>query len=295
MSDKIIIHIGYHKTGTTFLNNKFFSCHPEINHKGKPYSLDDPVREFIERIMNFKSFNLKRCVYLYNEFIQNKNQRTVVTISDGRIIGQTYDSRESIVPERLRSISENFKVIVVLRNQIDYLSSIFIQHVGTKKTDKSFDEWFDMNWNEGVRLSSTIDYCSRISPYIDILGRDNVMVLLYEELRENPNVFEKRICDFIGVSNDSFNIKNNKNASNKRMTVFHYFIMRHPLLLSIAEPISRFVPKNIKSYVLSKFNKANPELSLDRKNMVLDLASSSNSMLVKKINLPLTRFEYPLE
>ena len=58
---KLIVHIGYHKTGTSFLNRKFFPIHPDIFHLGKPYDDDDPIREFTERVIGVRRYDVERC------------------------------------------------------------------------------------------------------------------------------------------------------------------------------------------------------------------------------------------
>ena len=44
MKKQLFIHVGYHKTGTTWLQYEFFSKHPEITYLGKTFTL--PIYRF---------------------------------------------------------------------------------------------------------------------------------------------------------------------------------------------------------------------------------------------------------
>jgi hypothetical protein len=294
---KLVVHIGYHKTGTTFLNRKFFANHPDFYHMGKPYSGDNPIRELIERLIGLKRYDANRCKTLYDDFVLPVLDNKIVTISDGRIIKQNPIDNSKSIPERLLDITDEVIVIVVIRRQYEYLKSLYVQHIGSNNEKRSFNEWFDSNWEAGGDLKFRLDYFERIKTYIDVLGRDNVGIFLYEQLRDDPDLYLNNLCSFIGCDCSIFDKESdNTKPLNQRMTTLHRLIHKNPILYFVADIIKRIIPKMavdvIRSYIFIRFNRYQPELSSDRIKLVQAHAHTVNENLIRKMTLDLRKYKY---
>jgi len=293
---KLIIHIGYHKTGTTFLNRKFFKNHPQIHHMGKPYAHDDPIREMIERIIGVKKFNVNLCKSIYKKNILPIQKNKIITISDGQIVKQNFVRNLQSIPERMLDIFGEVSVIIVIRRQYDYVKSLYVQHIGVNNEKKTFDEWFDDNWDSGGLIKSRMDYFSRIKAYIDVLGRENVGIFMYEQLQKNPDMFINDMCNFMECDCSIFHEEGDKKALNKRMTTLHYFINKNNYLRLFSVAIKRVIPIKVHSFIcsfiFSKFSRYEPELSKDRIKLIQEYSHVVNNKLTDKFNLELNTYNY---
>ena len=52
MKKQLFIHVGYHKTGTTWLQNEFFGKHPDISYLGKTFR--HPIYNFAQIFLTLK-------------------------------------------------------------------------------------------------------------------------------------------------------------------------------------------------------------------------------------------------
>jgi|APSaa5957512535_1039671.scaffolds.fasta_scaffold84401_1 hypothetical protein len=296
---KLIVHIGYHKTGTSFLNRKFFPIHPDIFHLGKPYDDDDPIREFTERVIGVRRYDVERCKALYNEYIKPIRENKITSISDGRIVNHIANNNLRDIPERLLNITKDVSVIMVIRRQYDYLKSLYVQRVGAANEKKSFNEWFDSNWENGIRLNKQVDYLAKIQAYLDILGKENVGIFIYESFREDAGGFTHDLCNFIGL--DCTSLKRelvNNEKINQRMTTLHQFISTHLVFNYIAIMVKKIlsdrVRGSIRNLIFNNFNSYNPELSVDRIRLVQESAMVVNNRLISELNLDLYRYNYDI-
>jgi hypothetical protein len=142
-------------------------------------------------------------------------------------------------------------------------------------------------------LSSELDYNSRISPYIEYFGKENVGIFLYEELKENLNEFEKKLCKFLGIKYGLLSSKSrNKDPMNKRMTKLHYVLLKNKMMFSVAKKLSEFLPTKFYKYILSKFSRVEPSLSETNLMILQELASKTNSSLSEKHKISLKKYGY---
>ena len=92
------------------------------------------------------------------------------------------------IPKRIAMLGGEIKLAYILRNPVDRIESQIahaIQHDGAKR---------------GLR------HCTRISRYARHLDRftrhiprEDILLLDFEELRQNPNRLFKRVCDFLDI------------------------------------------------------------------------------------------------
>ncbi|MBT5399533.1 hypothetical protein HOL24_03205 [bacterium] len=294
---KLIIHIGYHKTGTTFLNRKFFPLHPEVCHLGKPYDSDSPIRDIVEQVTGIRKYNVLQCRALYDRHIKPIRHRKIVSISDGRIVNNIIDGDQKEIPERLLSMTNDVVIIMVIRRQYDYLKSLYVQKVGANNEKKSFNKWFDDNWTDGMQVKKQLDYFDKIQAYSSVLGKDNVGVFIYEQFLDNGKKFTKDLCNFIGLDCvDSKGELDNSERLNQRMTTLHRFITTHMLLRYIAIIIRKILSRKVKSLIsnliFNYFNRFDPKLSSDRLRLLHEHAKVVNNKLIGEMSLDLHRYHY---
>jgi hypothetical protein len=220
----IFIHIGLHKTGTTYLQNKVFPLLKDVNY----------ISVFSTSIVGNKNFVL--CEKLSKEQIN--------LISDEALSGIPYDSTSSAsrseIANRLYRLYPNAKIIITFRNKDDWLKSVYKQYTkrDREKTGLDFNGWYNTLFDK-----SLLDFKS----YEKYLKEkfSEVLVLDYEELRDNPKNYIKKLCSFIGVSVPKFQLiyinKSRSDVVTKRLQEINALLEKYKVPPSIRLMIRRII------------------------------------------------------
>ncbi len=102
--------------------------------------------------------------------------------------------------DAIRKIKENnpdMKIIAVLRNPADRAFSSFRWKSALEKGGKDFETFLKENpWviKKGF-------YGKRLKEFFNTFPRENILVLIYEDIKKNPVGFIQEIYKFLGVSN----------------------------------------------------------------------------------------------
>lgn len=170
---EIYLHIGLHKTGTSFLQKMIF---PKIK----------DISFYYPKINEIKD-------------IKPKNK---TLISNESIAGQPYLLNKTNRYEMLNYIKKifpNANIIFVKRNHKDWINSLYKQYIRSGGV-YSFQRWFNSIFD--------LDYI--YNKYENELKKKfkNVLILNYEELKEKPDLFIKKLCNFMSVDLPVYEIKN---------------------------------------------------------------------------------------
>lgn len=92
--------------------------------------------------------------------------------------------------ERIKNHFPEIKIIVSLRNPIER----FISHL---PPDRKFD-----NLENNIDLVDKGFYYKHLKVYFDLFPKENILVMIYENIEKDPRVFISKIYQFIGA--DSF-------------------------------------------------------------------------------------------
>ena len=99
-------------------------------------------------------------------------------------------------PARIKTHIPNCKIVATMRNPVDRIYSAYklMRHYGWVRRG-TLDEVLQANPN----LGGGNRYAARLETWFDTFGRENVLVTMYDELRDEPQAYLNRVCDFIGV------------------------------------------------------------------------------------------------
>jgi len=196
-----LIHIGYHKTGTTWLQKFLFPSSEAGFVLAMPRS--EIARHLIEH--NALDFDPHRCrEALYPTIVKAAEHGLVPVLSSERLSGNPhsggYDSKE--LANRLAEVFPEGKVLMVIREQKGMVLSAYKQYVRVGGTCSLVDylrpplhgrlrvPLFDFGYFRYDRL---------IRHYGELLGASNVLALPYEIFRDDPAGFVAEIIRFAGA------------------------------------------------------------------------------------------------
>lgn len=186
---KVIIHVGLHKTGTTFLQKEIF---PKL--KG--------VKFFDKKDINFNI---------------DLSEEKINLISSEQLSGSPHDLTPSVnkykIADRLHGAFPEAGIIVVFRDKQDWVKSVYGQYI------KSFGVEDFETWYNNIFKKEELDFEKYKRCLTDLFK--HVLVCQYEDLKTDPDGFVKKICDFIGTEvpnykNREWNVRKPKNTNLRR-------------------------------------------------------------------------------
>ncbi len=201
-----VVYIGYPKAASVFLG-KFLENHPEvtIDHHGiVPLLLQSNCTSFL---VAAKPCNDKVHVSRDEGFAES-----LCVIGDlfkwhrYKYIPGAWDvvKNEILVdPDeaagRLHRAHPQAKVLIVLREQTDWLNSIYKYSINElPAAQRSFADYCATPY--GTVLLQAGHFDRTITAYLDIFGSNRICVLHYDDLVNAPNRFAARLCAFIGIA-----------------------------------------------------------------------------------------------
>ena len=191
-----LIHIGYHKTGTTWLQTSLF------NNPAAGYTTPVPASTILERLVRPKplDFDAESCrAALVPAISRAMDSGLVAVISAERLSGNPhsggYDAYEIAV--RLKNVLPAAKILIVIREQVSAIASCYNQYVkvgGTLSLAGYLDPprdfrlpQFDFDYFKYHRL---------VELYRGLRGAERVLVLAYEEFLKEPLAFLAKLNAF---------------------------------------------------------------------------------------------------
>ena len=175
-----VLHIGYHKTGTTWMQRVLF--HPDFGFA--QVTGHEEVYRCITAPHAFE-FDAPATVAHFAPLIARVPEGTVPVISSEILSGHPfYGGRRNVeFAHRLRALFPRARIVVTIREQVKIIASVYMQYLsrcGTKPPEAFFRE----TETPGYESFSAIHFCYHhlVGLYRDLFGVDRVLVLTQEEM-----------------------------------------------------------------------------------------------------------------
>jgi hypothetical protein len=184
---EIILHIGIHKTGTTFLQWNVFHF-VDANflwHIFYKSWLKDVLK--LNKNPNYKKIKEK------SDKILSKDKVNILSEENVHCYQFSKDDTRFERLDRIKKIFPKAKIIFGTREKEENLVSWYVEYVavgGTLDFQGFLDNYMNMN---------KLDYESYIEKLNEYYGKENVFVYSLDDLRKNQESLIKNICNFMGV------------------------------------------------------------------------------------------------
>lgn len=198
----VLVHIGYHKTGSRWLRHLFFgnpaTGYGWVDKAGEEH----PVRRLVAaRPFEFDADASRAEFEPLIAKIVDAGLSPAVSFErlSGNPFSGGYDSKE--IADRLVQVFPDARILVVIREQRSMIVSTYKQYVreggamGVTKfmqppTSRSMRiPWFDFRYFE---------YHHLLGYYRRLFGDERVLALPYEQFRSDPRAFVERLAEFAG-------------------------------------------------------------------------------------------------
>jgi hypothetical protein len=197
----MLIHIGYHKTGSSWLQKYLFSRKAAAGFTTFSKGRDGPINKLIVS-PNGLDFDPEPARTTFSELIRGATEEGLTPIvSSERLSGHPmtggYDSKD--LAERLATVFPDGRVLIVIREQREMVISTYRQYVkagGPWSLRKFLDPPVDTRTRTPLFDPVHFAYHRLIRTYQQLFGYDRVLVLPYELLRSSPRTFVASIARF---------------------------------------------------------------------------------------------------
>jgi hypothetical protein len=300
LNPPIAIRIGYHKCGTTFVQDAFFRRHPDLVHLGKPWLdelIDDahPLREMLSRIENFESYDRERCRTLFDNWLAPRLGGKLVTLSDGLLARYRGPECEQTAA-RLREVVGPAKIVLTVRDQVSYLKSLHGQYLSKQRTRLAIDDWLEANWSSGILVGELIRYDRVAQRFVDAFGAENVFVHLAEEMRAQPARFLANISRFLGLDPARAPSLAGRAEQNQRVPSIKVKLLAYPALYRGLVRLKRALPQGVQRRILAaaRARPYEPKIGPKWIERIRETAQEVNASLAVRFGMPVAEYGYAL-
>lgn len=229
-NEKVYIHLGLHKTGTTFFQKSFYPSHPQFNYKHlRSKEILADFNQFILR-ENELTFNLDMAASLfYQNFSKKEANEGILTFCEEQYSGFPLQDayNRKIIFDRLNAFFPKANYILVLRNQQDFVKSMYAEYL-KKGGSASLNDFLrrkdtQLNFARG----SYLRYFTYYNYIKNQVSEDRIKVLYYEDLKYQPTLFYENLLDFfkldLKIDQDILKVKKNVSFNEKKFEAIRFY------------------------------------------------------------------------
>ena len=323
MRDRIFIHAGFPKAASTTLQRHLFNRHSEIQYLGlyplrnigidtvedevsAVYLQDEELRSFYNNIVDLDvieyeaSANKRLFESVTEKYIDSAGKCMV--LSNEKLTSVFFAHCDNgVKAERLADLFPGAKVILVIRNQYDWLKSQYRDHPFDPRNfaigkPVSLDDWFKIAfWNKHIKLFQMLNYIDIIDYYAKLFGEANVGIFLFEELSQDVAAFSRKISSFMGINRlETANLlagKHENKGVSRRYNVYRACKRKYLGWFSRNRILSARLEGVLDAYLKSG-KAADYALSPENLSRVEKYFSPGNRKLAEKYELDLEKYGY---
>lgn len=200
ITDKnILIHIGFHKTASTFLQTQYFSRSEYGYHQ---WPVDQfRVHELFIKHGPYASVSEEVVDEIRMHVNAAASKGLTYVLSHERLSGHPasggYDSR--LIADRLNHAMPNARILIVIREQQSIIRSSYSQYVtegGPVSLHRFLNSPTPIIRRAPFFEFSYFDYVPCVEHYQRLFGSDRVLTLPYEMFSRTPKLFLEKIATF---------------------------------------------------------------------------------------------------
>lgn len=278
---EIYIHIGFPRSGSTFLQKNLFSKNNKLLFIGRKNNFgiqDNYFYKALEKILTYSKTEFNKKKYLItNDLKKIKFSNTKVNlISEEGITCQYFWKNHNIYMTLNRLISSfsklgfKCKFIVIIRNQVDCIESVY-KYFYSSYFRKNFTSHETFLKQKGKINNSILNSFNYLNLYKFFKKKKaNALFLTLETLSENPEEFNMKLSNFLKLKK-KFQIDKDNIVNSHKDLLFRYnhrdknlkFILSNFFNFFLDWKASRFLnfSKIQKEFIAKKFIKQNKQFS----------------------------------
>ncbi|WP_299116130.1 sulfotransferase domain-containing protein [uncultured Winogradskyella sp.] len=261
------IHLGLHKTGSTFFQKTFYPGFNEFNYL--PLRDMTVLGEFNQYILREHPLTydvgIARELFFKNlseEFLADKS----ITLCEEQLSGLPLQnaSNRRLIFDRLHAFFPNAKYILVLRNQRDFIASMYAEYLKKGGMASLNDFLAQKNTQLNFSRGTYLNYYAYYHYIKELVGEARIKVLYYEKLKTNRSSFLEELQDYFGfkisVSEDILDSKNNVSIKQEKLESLRFYNR----IGKTAYHKEHLIPRRFKKSVMAIHNFISSNKTIDK-------------------------------
>jgi hypothetical protein len=189
-----VLHVGYHKTGTSWLQRRVFS---QVKNVWQPYQYEEISDRFVlQRKEDFNPDEVRRDI---EERRRQAGTERRILLSNERLSGSPHSGGydQDRIARRLKAVFPEAKIIIGIREQISMIAACYREYVRLGGT-ASINEYLRPPEGEHIPRFDPrfFHYAHLVRLYRQMFGADNVKILPLELLKRNAIRYLRDLKDF---------------------------------------------------------------------------------------------------
>ena len=302
-TEPVIIHVGLPKTATTTLQMRVFPKHEELFYLGGQEYKHEAIRHAIGAISLEDRLQYDQAYHegqIHNALADAKNQDKPVLLSAESLTTLAVDRLTKA--ERLIGLFGDIRIVLCLRRPEDMMISYYSE--GIKRLNPrthrlpNLDDWLEQQWSvqRATRQTRFLDFSRLIRGYRNLVGENNVCVLLFEDLCKEPAEYARQLSEFIGINTQRTLELLQTDRENKRVNQLDYTLLKLNNLPGYRggnELLRRILPGPVKEMVKSLLSGTKQFSMTDEwRERIRAYCREENQDLVKLIGSGPERYDY---
>ncbi|NCC71665.1 hypothetical protein EOM09_08895 [bacterium] len=221
----IILHVGAHKTATTFLQDKLFInlkntyCHIRKHKFNLALERDNkktnPIYQFydFDEVLRFDEKTLKEFKEKLHSYLNQIEEKNIIISAEGLVgtLHNAYSNNKQYVT-LLKNLLPEAKIVLVIRKEDDWFQSVYNQLVikkdryislktflGYRNGDFQKRNYFGHYFKATFDVKS-LNWLKILNNFTEDFGNENVLLLPYEMFKETPNIFLEHFYTFTNIA-----------------------------------------------------------------------------------------------
>ena len=282
---------------------RVFAKHEELYYLGGPEYKHEAIRHAIGAISLEDRLQYDQAYHegqIRNALADVGNQDRPVLLSAESLTTLAVDRLTKA--ERLMGLFGDMRIVLCLRRPEDMMISYYSEAIKrlNPQTHRlpSLNNWLEQQWSakRAARQTRFLDFSRLIRCYRNLVGEENVCVLLFEDLCNEPTEYARQLSEFIGISTQRTMELLQADRENKRVNRLDYTLIKLSNLLGYRggnELLRRILPGPVKEIVKSLLSGTKQfSMSDEWRERIRAYCREENQDLVELIGSGPERYDY---
>ena len=202
MMNPWLIHIGYRKCGSTWMQRRLYPLMSGVEFLGKRYERASKWTNIVRDVI-LKNHCFDFCSEEVRELIEKNAGPATGKMRILSYEGFTVELWQASIDsqrnaDRIKQAFPEAKILIVVRRQVEHIESIYKQYVLTGGV-LSVQDFLESDCHH-LRFSlGSLRYDRLVEYYIKLFGKEKVLVLPFELMCSDIQGFSDAVCDFAEV------------------------------------------------------------------------------------------------
>lgn len=297
-----LLHVGYYKTATTFLQSEVFTRDLGVLSLGKPTDEAWPG-VLAQQIVNAPSgafdvetwrAQVRRSVEDWSATFERRPEKLVFSNETLSTPEAFQGADATLAPQRLAEVfGDDAQILITIREQSALVESLYLHNAKPSRAT-SPTAWLRENEQEVAGL----DYDARFDCFAAVFGAENVFVLPQEMLRMNAPSAASRLARLLNIEDDAVLQRlRERPARNTRRSRRELMFNRVRARIAPETPLGHILPDPVRRKLRGFVRGGAPAEDVFSDSIRAHLRNRfrhSNAALARKTALPLGFFGYTL-